>query len=271
MNPTIGHDVGGVAFEAQLETWQTVRADIKHQIAKITTLAVVYLLASLAIGGLLLSKMLELSDGFLFVVGWRQYTPVEMGWLHSVLLGYLAAGLGVALLFVLVQAIVWNWLPSGLFDLVAMIPWVGSTVRAIALGEFFQSIYKSVSLDQTYARAFESAAEQIRNSSLRRWARIAAGRIESGQSLESLISTIPIHDQPVCVLGVLISQHPNQVQTLQLWHHATEECHRLAESRLYRTRLFIHVTCLLTSVFIAGLALFFTVGYAIVMIRGLSY
>ncbi|MCD0459250.1 hypothetical protein [Roseiconus lacunae] len=258
------------ACQAEMQMWQSIRDDTRRQLTKVTTLGFFYVLAALAVGGYLMQIMQQAAQYFAQISGW-EWVPIDASWMTSFIWGYALFAVVAVAAYLIGQLLIWDRLPSSLYTICSWVPWVGSTMRAIALGEWCQSIYTSVLEDRPYASALGHASESIRNSSLRYWSGVIARRMEGGQSLALLITTSPIRDQPVCATSVFLAGDHSKQDSIRIWRRATVECHQLAQSRLGRTTLFVSVTCLLISVLLAGLALFLTGKYMPTMWQAFTY
>ncbi len=244
-----------IAQQAEFEIWRSIRDETRGRLTRSISVGFLYLLAALAVGAYLMLTLAEVGRD---IVNWSYWKPerVEVAWITEIAWGYGAMALFAVIGYVLTLLLIRDLLPSSFCRIVSAIPWIGSTIRIVAMGDFCQSIYESVLRRQTYSDALEHAAMAVRNPDLRQWSRHSSARIDSGHSLASVLHSSPIQDQPLSAVTAFVAQELSIDESVRVWHHATAECHSLARSRLHRTTQVISITCLLACVSIAAFAMF---------------
>ena len=257
-----------IAIRAEAELWEGVRSETRRRLLGAVTLGVFYQVAALVVGSFLLSTIAELGDGTTYMVGWSTQ-QLDLYWTTFVLWAYgsFAGLLIVGYLLVLLMVV--GWLPSNIGMLVSSIPWIGSTMRIVFMGEFCQSIYHSINQAKTYQQAFLDASESLHSSNLRRWSKQSAERIAAGYSLSSVLMSSPIQDQPLSAVAAFVSDGKSMEAAQQVWHRATSECHLLAQSRLDRATLVVSTTSLLIAALFAASAMFLSAAFMSEVVRGL--
>lgn len=257
MNPP-GKPGTSIADEAEFERWQDIRNETRRRLTVAILVALCYLLASLAVGSYLIRALAEVAQGAFPIMSWYPKN-IATSWIEGIVWVYAGLAVIVTVSGILLIALVHGKLPASLSRLVCSTPWIGSTIRIVAMGEFCQAVYQSVLKSQTYTDALEQASRDVRLSDLRQWTKRSSQRLESGISIAIVLQSFPIPDQPLFAVAALIAQPRSSKESAQVWHDATEECHVTAQSRMNRTALVISVTCLLASVLIASFALLISV------------
>ena len=259
-----------IAQEAEFEIWRSIRDDTRRRLTVAITVGFLYFLAALAVGAYLILTVAEVGRETVFLKDWEP-ERIDVVWLTQIALGYgglaLVAVIGYALTLMLIR----DKLPPWLCRIVGAMPWIGSTIGIVSMGEFCQSIYQSILRRQTYSDAFAQASMVVGDARLRRWSGNSSKRIESGNSLVSVFQSSPIQDQPLSAVTAFVAKELSVNESVRVWHHATAECHLLAQSRLARTTLVISITCLLASVLIAIFAMFLSGMLMRVLLQGLTY
>ncbi|MCC9600902.1 hypothetical protein LOC67_10015 [Stieleria sp. JC731] len=257
-----------IAFSAEISTWQSIRDDVRKRLSRSTTIGFLYVLAAVGVGSYLLSVIKEAADYF-YVMTDFDFEPIDAQWMDLLTWGYGILGGLTVLAYLASQLMIWDRMPASLFSITGFIPWIGSTTRMLAIGEFCQLIYESVTSNQPYDEAMQLAAAKAKNPSFRSWMEQTSHRLKAGQSIAHVLGSAPVRDQPICAMNALLQKEANQEETIFLWHQASAESHLLVQSRLGRTNLFFSGTCMLIATFLAGLALFVTSTYMISVILGL--
>ncbi|MCA9136871.1 MAG: hypothetical protein KDB00_08930 [Planctomycetales bacterium] len=276
MNQTSSDPTLSIADQANFESWQNTRSETRRQLASTLSVGLFYLLAALAVGAYLLlafDELLETADlgeGIFYYANWEEHR-FNLPWIPLLAWGYGAAGLIAVAGYVLAILAIFDRCPASLYSFIAKIPLFGSTLRALSLGDFCQSIYQSVAQRCTYDDAMSRAANVIRNAGMRQWSHQSSLRLQSGQSVDSILKSSPIRDQPLAAVSVMAAKPMTDTQTAAIWCRAAEECHLLAQSRLERTKIVISTTCMIASVSIASLAMLTTVRILRIILRGMFY
>ncbi|WP_182865153.1 hypothetical protein [Stieleria mannarensis] len=270
MNPPDEHHATSLAEDAELQIWRGIREDTRRRLLRVVTVGGLYLIAALAVGVYLIVTIAEVGRENVALRGW-QPVAVDVGWMLTV-----AAGYGVMAVLALVGYLVaWMWiqdkLPAAACRIVGAMPWIGSTMRMVAMGEFCQSIYQSLLRVQPIGEALDQASSAVGHAGLRRWSALASKRIELGHPLVHVLQSSPIQDPPLSAVTAFAMREMAASDTVDVWRRATSECHLLAQSRLDRTAMAVSVCCLLASVFIAFFALLLS-GIAMkTLLQGLAY
>ncbi|QDV82268.1 hypothetical protein [Planctomycetes bacterium TBK1r] len=269
-----------IAATAELELWQSIREDTRRRLTRVVSIGVLYLLTALAVGVYLILTMAEVASDTVVLRSWRP-EMMDVTWMKVTALGYVVAAVLAILGYLVILMMILQRLPPLLSTVAGSMPWIGSTMRMVAMGEFCQSIYQSLLRSQTYGNALQQASETVHHAGLRRWSAISSKRIELGHPLSMVLQSSPIQEQPLSAVAALstvglastegLAADQATEQAVQIWHRATSECHVLAQSRLDRTAAFVSVSFLLASVFIAFFALLLMGVSMQTQIRGLIY
>lgn len=238
---------------AMLQTWQEIRLDARRRMLFTATLGFLYVIASLLVGAYLLHALDRIVDDVPDPSrSWLSSETIELAWLSSVALAYLVATVivGAALAFVILMLV--GRLPKFLSPIAARTPVFGAICRIMSAGEFCQSLYRSVVQQKTYADAFGEAADEIREASIRHWAKHSSTRIAQGELVQNVLESTPIDDQPLAVISAVIPSLKNTGDSVYLWHEASAECHAVLQTRLKRGLKFVSLWSLLISVSLAG-------------------
>lgn len=255
---------------AEAELWLGIRREAKRKLAGVLSVGLLYLLSALAVGSYLIVSMANVGEEFIYLRGWKTES-FELHWMNQIAVGYAALAVFVATGYVLAVLMIFNKLPAFFYQLFWSIPWLGSTLRAVVMGEFCQSMYQSLRLSKTYGEGLAAVSSDTRNAGLGSWAKHSAHRFEAGYSLESVLGSSPLKDQPISALRTFLSRDLPLDESTHVWHNAAVECHLLVQSRLSRATLVITTTCLLASVLLASLALFFSGTMMQLGVRGFVY
>lgn len=260
-----------IAMRAEFERWAGVRENARRRLTHALSIALVYVLASIGVGIFLLRSVSQIVQIAVESESYFWKLPGNIEWMNQLAICY--GGLAVVVLagYVIAILLIHDRLSGYLTRLLGAVPWIGSTVRMVSMGELCQSIYQSVRAGKTYDVAFRKASTELRNPSLRRWSGRMAAAIESGVSLVNLLRGSSIRDQPIGVLSGIFTHEISETDAIQVWHHAAAECHLLADSRLNRTLMATSVTCVLVSVLIAAVALLSSTMFLQIMVRGFIY
>lgn len=271
-SPTPNHDVPtglSIAVKAEFQRWENIRDLSRRQLSGTITIGFLYLMGSLAVGGYLLVTIREIAKDAAILRGWQVET-IEIGWMDQVAWCYVVIALGAVILFPCLLLLIQGKSPSFLARWLEHLPWIGSTMRIIAIGDFCQSIYHGILQSQTYETAFATAAENVRHPGLSRWAMDSSKQIQAGRSPSSVLANSPIRDQPLTVVSVMVDSDLSAEQTVATWHDTTAQCHHLAESRAHRAKQFISTSTLLVCVMLAAFALLVSAVFMTSMISGLA-
>ena len=231
------------------------------------SVALIYLLAALAVGSYLILAVAEFGQDTVIWNRWDAET-LELGWMRLVALGYGGLALLATVGYLSAMMLVGGYLPAWLCRLVNSIPWIGSTMRSVVLGEFCQTIYLSVLRGQTYGDGLRQASQFVRNAKLRRWSAESSRRIESGQAIARLLESLPMQDSPLAATTAFVANELSVNEPARVWHCAADECHHLALSRLQRTTVVLSTVCLLACVLLAAFPLLLTGSFLQVYLRG---
>lgn len=229
-----------------------------------------YLLAALAVGAYLILAVADVGRATVVYSGWEQ-EELQVAWMTQIAGIYGGLALAVTIGYVCALMLVFDRLPSVFCLIGGSIPWIGSTTRIVAMGEFCQSIYQSVLGSRTYDDALAQASDSIRHAGLRRWSRNSSKRIESGQPLGRVLRSSPIQEQPLSAVAAFLTKEMSTQDAILVWHRATSECHLLAQSRLDRTTQFMSITFMLASVLIAAFAMLLSGTMMRVVLQGWSW
>ena len=274
MNQSQADVENSIATTAELELWQSIREDTRRRLTRVVSIGVLYLLAALAVGMYLILTMAEVASDTVVLRSWRP-EMIDVTWMKMTALGYAVAAIIAIIGYLLVLMMILQRLPALLSTIVGAMPWIGSTMRMVAMAEFCQSIYQSLLHSQTYGDALQQASKSVHHAGLRHWSAISSKRIELGHPLSMVLQSSPIQDQPLSAVAALATEELATEQTteraVQIWHRATSECHVLAQSRLDRTAAVVSISFLLASVFIAFFALLLMGMSMQTQIRGLMY
>lgn len=270
MNRPHGVFPDSIAAQAELEIWQGIREDTRRRLIRVISVGFLYLLAALAVGAYLMVAVADAAGGADVLMSWYG-DQLDTPSIDPLAWSYGGLAMVATIIYGLTLLLIHDKLPPSLCRIVGSMPWIGSTVRIVAVGEFCQSIYLSVLRSQTYGDAFARASAEVRHADLRRWSGDSSQRMESGQSLASVLQSSPIQDQPLFAAASLVANGLSANETVQVWHHAAAECHLLAGSRLERTTLIISATCLFVSVLIASFALLISVFLMLRLLERVMY
>ncbi|QEF99087.1 hypothetical protein Mal15_31470 [Stieleria maiorica] len=268
-HPHENHAIG-IAEQAELEIWQGIRDDTRRRLLKTVTVGVIYLIAALAVGAYLIVTIADVGRENVVLRGW-QPVVVDVGWMLTIATGYGALAVTAFVGYLVTLLWIQDKLPAAAFQIVDGVPWIGSTIRVVAMGEFCQSIFQSLLRSQPIGVALDQASSAVGHAGMRRWSALASKRIEFGHPLAHVLQSSPIQDPPLSAVAAFAMQKLPASDSVDVWRRATSECHLLAQSRLDRTAMAVSVCCLLASVFIAFFALLLS-GIAMrTMLQGLTY
>ena len=256
-----------IGHEAAIEAWTQTRAETRRRLAGALTLGTFYVLTSLAVGAFLIHGLAEAVDDSTYLEGWESY-ELQVTWTGGVIIGYGLIAVFTVIGYALAMLLIKGWLIAPLSATVWHIPWIGPTMRSVALGELCQSIYESVLETQTYADALASASKAVSNKFLARWLSRASELLDSGASLATLLKSAPMQDQPITAVSALVGKPLSETRTIELWRQAASDCHLLAQSRVNRAVQFVSMTCLLISVLFASFAMLMSVFLMQLILRG---
>ena len=253
-----------IAHRVELEMWSDIRCETRQRLMRSLTIGVLYLLAALAVGAYLILAVQEIGTGLYMLRDW-ELEEVSLGWMTQVAWGYGGVAIVVIVLYPLLALLICDRLPHWCSWMMEAVPGVGSTMRAVSLGDFCQAMYQSVAASQTYDAALAHASQRVRSPSLRDWSRKASGRIAAGQSLDGVLASAPIREPALFAVIALTSDSAANMRsaanklshedTIRIWHQAASECHILAQSRSIRATQLLSVLGLLASVFFATLGM----------------
>lgn len=255
---------------AEAELWLGIRREAKRKLAGVLSIGLLYVLSALAVGGYLIMSMANVGDEFVYFSGW-QAKSFNLFWMKQVAMGYAGLALLVGVGYVVAILLIFDKLPAFFYQLLWSTPWLGSTVRAVVMGEFCQSMVHSLRLSKTYGEGLSAVSTETRNAGLGSWAKRSAHRFEAGFDLDKVLRSSPMKDQPLSALATFLSRDLPLDQSTRVWHSAAVESHLLVQSRLARATMVISTTCLLVSVMLASLALFFSGTMMQQGIRGFMY
>lgn len=258
-----------IAVKADFQRWGNVRDQARRQLTSTVVIGFMYLMASLAVGGYLLLTIREIARDAVVLKGWN-VEKIETGWMNQVAWFYVGIAIIAVILLPCLLLLIQGKSPSVLARWLEHLPWIGSTMRVVAVGDLCQSIYHGVIESQTYETAFANAAESVRDPGLRRWAMDSSKSLQAGRSPSSVLASAPIRDQPLQVVSVMLESDLSAEQTIAAWHDTTAQCHRLAESRAHRAKQFISTSTLLVCAILAAFALLISAVFMTSMITGLS-
>ncbi|MCM2373164.1 type II secretion system F family protein [Aporhodopirellula aestuarii] len=260
---------GSIAQAAEAELWKNIRDETRSRLTRAITIAYLYLLASLIVGSYLINSVKEVGRDAVYFVGWEP-TELNVSWMTQFVWSYGVLALLATIVYVLTILFIHNKLPTQLALTVGRMPWIGSTMRMVSMGSFCQSMYQSVARSQTYGDALATASEEVSDAALRRWSAMSAQRIRGGQSLTNVLQLCPVRDQPLSAVCVMVENARSVDESVRVWHHATMECHSMAQSRLTRATQFLSVSGLLVSVFLAAFAMLTASMFMSVVLVGLT-
>ena len=172
MNQSQADVENSIATTAELELWQSIREDTRRRLTRVVSIGVLYLLAALAVGMYLILTMAEVASDTVVLRSWRP-EMIDVTWL-----GYAVAAIIAIIGYLLVLMMILQRLPALLSRIVGAMPWIGSTMRMVAMAEFCQSIYQSLLHSQTYGDALQQASKSVHHAGLRHWSAISSKRIE---------------------------------------------------------------------------------------------
>lgn len=256
-----------IAQQSEMETWRRIRVSTRRRLIASITLGVIYVMAALAIGAFLNYAVQHVIDGIIVYEGWDAI-EVDLDWMTRLIWGYAVLAVIAVIVYPLALLLIAGRLPWWLVSVARTIPGVGSTTRAIALGDVCQSMYQSILCSQTDVAATADAAAKVRDSSMRHWLKRSSRRIESGESFSSLMLSSPIRDPTWSTLRAILKNPLSDNQVVGVWHQSAAECHVLAVSRLNRSVQMIAISGLLISVTLASLALLTTLFFIVSVLRG---
>lgn len=258
-----------IGLDAEREIWLQIRTDIRRRLITSITIGLLYLLGALVVGGFLIHTIGEIGRDTVYLQGWEPHT-LNLQWMTNLMWCYFGFGVLASLGYVGILLMIRNYLPSVLWRFGSSIPWIGSTVRMIELGDLCQSIYRSVLRSLPYDEAFSKAASEVQSAGLKAWSARVAEQIRSGQSLTRVLRSCPAQDQPLAAVAAITQGELSTEDCVNVWHQATVECHALALSRLNRATQVISVTCLLCSVGLAAFALVASARFMAALLEGLT-
>ncbi|QDV44452.1 hypothetical protein Enr13x_43180 [Stieleria neptunia] len=270
MNQSHANAENSIAMTAELELWQSIREDTRRRLTRVVSIGVLYLLAALAVGAYLILTMAEVASDTVVLHSWRPEL-IDVTWMKMAALGYAVVAFIAIVGYLVILMMILQRLPALLCSIAGAMPWIGSTMRMVAMGEWCQSIYQSLLRSQTYGDALQQASQAVDHAGLRRWSAISSKRIELGHPLSVVLQSSPIQDQPLSAVAVLAAETLAPEQAVLIWHRAASECHVLAQSRLDRTAAVLSISFLLASVFVAFFALLLMGLSMQTQIRGLMY
>jgi len=259
-----------IAVEAEFEIWQNVRSETRRRLTGAVTIGYLYLLAALAVGGYLMVTVAGVCESGIILEDWEP-VEIEMGWMLQIAWFYAGLAIAATIAYPLILLLIFGKLPSELSRFLNSIPFIGSTVRAVSMADFCQSIYRCVLNSLTFGDAMARASKDVRDASLRRWSADSSRRLAAGQSLPSVLAMSPMREQPIAALSALVRDELSSEDTRRVWHQAASQCHSLAISRLRRTTQFLSVSCMLVSALLAAFAVLMSAVFLGYALRGISY
>ena len=175
-----------IAEQAEVELWESLRSEIRRRLFVAVSVGAFYMLVASMVGMFLIHTLATMNDESVFLLTWsgdalNTTTMNPILWAYACLAVAVIVGYGVSML------LIGGLLPANLCAIVGSLPWIGSTMRIVSMGEFCQSIYQSVLAVKSYPEAFATASESVRNADLRRWLKLSAKRIEYGFPIEHVI------------------------------------------------------------------------------------
>jgi type II secretory pathway component PulF len=240
---------------AQLATWREIREDSRRRFAFCLTMGFFQLFASLIAGAYLFASLAQLEVQIPDFVGFSQeLSPVRYFAQFARLYVFIAGA--IVLVFVFLMLVVLTRLPAIFSAITFGLPGIGSIWRVLTMSEFCQSIYGSVVQQKTYSDALETAARDVSDKATSLWSTQSSRRVAHGEPIEQVLRESPIQDQPLPIVASILPSLKTAIESTQLWHQASSECHLLLQSRVNRTLRLLSIFSLTASVLIAGLAIF---------------
>lgn len=254
----------------QVAIWENVRRQTRRRLTIVLTTGTLYLIASILIGGFLLSSTLSIFEGFKDLDDWES---VSVGWIGAASAArWCIASAGFVVIFYgLLLSYIYDKLPSWVCVLMAGLPWIGWTVRMIGVGELCTGLYVGVSQNLTYHDVLKMASKSIAAPQMRRWSARAAASVEAGESFANILSSAPSRDVPLFAASVLVGNQSSRSDPGELWRFTGEQSHFLIQSRMVRTTQIIGGLLITLSLSIASIGLICSAMYMIRSIEGLVY
>ncbi|WP_186775005.1 type II secretion system F family protein [Allorhodopirellula solitaria] len=247
-----------IAQQAEVELWTRGRESTRRRLSGAVTGSFLYIVAALAVGAYLILAVAAVADGSTTITGWNwglDEREIDLDWMRQIAWGYAGLAILAVIVYPLTRLLVSGKLPPVLASIMRCLPGIGRTMRTVELGEFCQSMYRSVAHSKTYGEAFSEASRELQDASMRRWSAQAAEDIEAGQSIADVLRSSPITDLPLPVVLAFVDGQHSHRESLRVWHEAARDCHLHAQRQLKRTTQVVSFSCLFVSVFLAALGL----------------
>ncbi|TWT92246.1 hypothetical protein [Neorhodopirellula pilleata] len=258
-----------IGRDAELEVWRHVRIEARRRLSGTLTIGFVYLLLALLVGAFLIHAVEDVAHDTVYLQGWNQET-LELRWMTELIWGYVGIGILALVGYVMAMLMIHHRLPGTTWQMIASTPWVGSTMRIVAVADFCQSMFHSLGDSLTYDQAFSKAAVEMQSDGLKPWSTGAAEQIRSGRSIGQVLSSCPTREGSIMALAAMTQSQISADQSLRVWHDAATECHELIASRLQRTIQVISIFCLLGSVGLAAFAMLVSTRFMASVLGGLT-
>lgn len=227
-----------------------LRSDLLRRVVGITWFALFYSwLASLAGWGLIVGTegmITEIVSSFEFI-GAEEHLKMLVAW------KYFCLFLWIAISILIIAWTARNWAPLAypIQKLVSRLPMIGPAIDAIEIAGFCESMQRSVEAGWTYSDALRGTVNRTNRAlggtttRLGRWAAVSAGRIEAGESMDSVMDDLPLSDSwlakvagPVATYVSFPGMGSKQVGVSSRgsdgWRLASERMHEVAIKRAQR-------------------------------------
>ena len=239
---------------AELARWGLLRKQSRQELITTLTGGAFSLIAAFCASSLLVFMLDQIevpSGGF-------DADPDEQSvqWLRPLGWSFIVAALLCMLAYLLSLGAVLGRIPAFLWPACQRVPWLGSSLRSLALAELFASLHQSVCEQQSYPIAFQTAASAFQQRSLRPWLTHTSDKLAGGQSISHCLQTFPGHDLSLAVAGVMAEKSDTAENTVQLWREISEEAHLACRERTESARRSIYFLMLVASVSVACVSIF---------------